>query len=264
MRVAVYSVVVNLDPYRALMIEMAEKTGDFIRPFFANPDLAVELKADHSPVTAADRGAEEIMRKMIRAKFPNHGVLGEEFGADKTDAEFCWVLDPIDGTRAFASACPLFGTLIGLLHRGQPVLGAIHQPVLRQLMVGDGKTCTLDGRPVHTRRTVDLASATLLCSDWRTPSQYQDGARFDRLVGAAKLARTWGDCYGYLLLSSGWADLMCDPILNPWDIAALVPVVRGAGGVITDWSGGAPYPAKSLIAAATPELHAAALAVLQR
>jgi len=252
----------DFESQRTFLAALASASGDFIRPFFANPGLAVELKSDQSPVTLADRGAEELMRRMIRERFPTHGILGEEFGAENTGAEFVWVLDPIDGTRAFAAACPLFGTLIALLHHGQPVLGAIHQPILRQLIIGDGHTTTLDGRPVHCRATTRLADATLLCSDWLSPAQHQDGAAFDRLARGARQCRTWGDCYGYLLVASGWADVMCDPIMNPWDIAALVPVVRGAGGVITDWQGGAPFPAQSTVAAATPALHTAVLAAL--
>ncbi|MBA3848913.1 MAG: histidinol-phosphatase [Opitutus sp.] len=253
----------NLDAERAFLTDLAQASGDFIRPLFGRHDVAVELKGDLTPVTAADRGAEELLRRMIRARFPAHGILGEEFGPERTDAELVWVLDPVDGTKSFVTGVPLFGTLIALLHRGQPVLGCIHQPVLGQLMIGDGASTTLNGAPVRCRPTRTLAESTLLTCDWVNPSVHQDGTAFDRLARSAKLARTWGDCYGYLLLASGWADVVVDPVMNPWDIAALVPVVRGAGGVITDWQGGAPYPATSTVAAATPELHAAALEALR-
>ena len=251
----------NFEAYRAFLIELAEKSGDFIRPYFAAPDLAVEIKSDRTPVTAADRGAEELMRGMIRARFPSHGILGEEFGPENTEAEFVWVLDPIDGTRAFAAATPLFGTLIALLHRGQPVLGVIHQPVLRQLVVGDGRQTTLNGRPVRVRAMARLEEATLLCSDVLTPARHQNGDAFAALGQRVKQLRTWGDCYGYLLLATGWADIMCDPIMNPWDVAALIPVVRGAGGIITDWQGRDPVNAASIVAA-TPGLHAQVIAAL--
>jgi len=253
---------VELSDYKPFLLELARASGDFIRPLYGRRDLAVDNKADASPVTQADRGAEELMRRMIKAQFPSHGILGEEFGAESTDAEFVWVLDPVDGTKSFITGVPLWGTLIALLHHGQPVLGCIHQPVLNQLVVGDGTTTTLNGAPVRCRPTTRLADTTLLTCDWLTPAQYQDGPAFDRLARSAKLCRTWGDAGGYLLLATGWADLVVDPIMNPWDIAALVPVIRGAGGVITDWSGGPAYPAQSTIAAATPELHAAALAML--
>ncbi|MBI3885579.1 MAG: histidinol-phosphatase [Opitutae bacterium] len=253
----------NPAPYREFLLELAAASGDFIRPLFGRHDVGVELKADQTPVTLADRGAEELLRRMIAQKFPSHGVIGEELGRDRPEAEFVWVLDPVDGTKAFVTGVPLFGTLIALLHEGQPVLGCIHQPVLRQLLVGDGVSTQLNGQTVRTRPTAQLADATLLTCDWLSPAVHQNGPAFDRLCRSVRLARTWGDCYGYLLLASGWADVCLDPIMNPWDIAALVPVIRGAGGVITDWQGGPAYPATSTVAAATPQLHAAVLAALR-
>ncbi len=254
----------ELSFYRSFVAQLAEQSGDFIRPFFGDHALAIDVKSDASPVTAADRGAEELLRSLILQQFPTHGIIGEEFGTERADAEFVWVLDPIDGTKSFISGVPLFGTLIALLHRGQPVIGAIHQPILRQLVIGDNTTTTLNGRPVRCRTTTRIADATLLTSDPLNPAKYQPASvsGYDALTQRARLVRTWGDAYGYLLLACGWADVMLDPIMNPWDIAALVPVIRGAGGVITDWSGGAPYPAESTLACATPELHAAVLSTL--
>ena len=252
----------DLSPYRSFIAELAERSGDFIRPFFAQPDLVIETKADASPVTAADRGAEKLLRNLIAQRYPSHGVIGEEFGSENTGAEFVWVLDPIDGTKSFATACPLFGTLIALLHQGQPILGVIHLPVLHQLYVGDNSLTTLNGQRARTRGTTRLADATVLTSDTLNLAKYQNGAACDRVVNQAKLYRTWGDCYGYALVAGGWADVMFDPIMNPWDIAALVPVIRGAGGVITDWTGKDPTNADSTVAAATPELHAEVLAGL--
>ena len=249
----------DLSPYRLFIAELAVRSGAFISTIFAQPGLAVETKADLSPVTAADRGAEELLRHLIAHRFPQHGVVGEEFGSENEKAEFVWVLDPIDGTKSFAAACPLFGTLIALLHEGQPVLGAINLPVLQQLFIGDNARTTLNGEPVRTRPTRTLADATLLTSDTLNLEKYQNGAAADRVVKAARVYRTWGDCFGYTLVASGWADVMLDPIMNPWDIAALIPVVRGSGGVITDWTGKAPMNATSIVAAATPELHAAVI-----
>ncbi len=251
----------DLDVYRSFLLELAGASGDFIRPCFASPGLVVETKSDQTPVTMADRGAEELMRRMIRRRFPAHGILGEEFGPENTGAEFVWVLDPVDGTRAFAAATPLFGTLIALLHQGQPVLGAINQPVLNQLVVGDGAETTLNGRIVRVRATPRLEDATLLCSDVLSPARHQNGGAFAGLCGRVRQLRTWGDCFGYLLVATGWADIMCDPILNPWDIAALIPVIRGARGVITDWQGRDPVNATSLVAA-SPGLHAQVIAAL--
>ncbi len=254
----------DLSAYRPFMEELAEASAQVIRPLFGSTSLAIETKSDLTPVTAADRGAEKVMREMIAARFPDHGILGEEFGAHRTDAEFVWVLDPVDGTKSFAAACPLFGTLIALLHRGVPVLGAIHQPILQQLVIGDGHRTTLNGNPVRCRPTRELGQSTFLTTDWKAPAQHQNGAAFDAVTGQARIARTWGDCYGYLLVATGWADVMCDPIMNPWDIAALIPVIRGAGGVITDWQGNDPVNATSIVASATPELHDEVIAGLNR
>jgi len=252
----------DLAPYRAFIAVLAAESGRFILPFYGSADLAVESKEDASPVTAADRGAEALLRRMIEARFPAHGIIGEELGSVREDAEFVWVLDPIDGTKSFITAVPLWGTLIALLHRGQPVLGCIHQPVLGQLLIGDNITTTLNGRAVRCRATREVARATVLTSDHLNLGRYQNGPACDRLLARARLVRTWGDCYGYLLLACGHADVCLDPIMNPWDIAALIPVVRGAGGVISDWHGGAAYPAEHTIAAATPELHTEVIAAL--
>jgi len=253
---------VKLDPYREFMIELAERSGDLIRPYFGRAGVAVELKADRSPVTAADRGAEEMMRGLINKRFPDHGIIGEEFGSEREGADFVWVLDPIDGTKSFTAAVPLFGTLIGLLLEGQPVLGCIHQPVLRQLLIGDNASASMDGRAVHTRDIREIGDATLLTSDPVAASPLPAWREYQSLMGKARLARTWGDCYGYLLVATGFADVMFDPEMNPWDIAALVPVIRGAGGVITDSKGGAPYPARSILAAANESLHGKVIAEL--
>lgn len=247
----------DLTPQRELLHELAAASAEFIAPYFGNPATAVEIKSDDSPVTAADRGAEELMRKMIEDRFPDHGIIGEEHGSVREDAEWVWVLDPIDGTKSFITGVPLWTTLIGLLHQGQPVLGAINQPTLGELVVGDNTSATLNGNPIRVRSTTSLAEATLVTSDHLNLARYQPDSDTDGLVDACRLYRTWADGYGYMKLATGFIDIALDPIVNPWDIAALIPVVRGAGGTITDWHGGAPYPAESTLAAATPELHQA-------
>ena len=241
--------------------ELAAESGALIRRYFRSPGLAVEIKDDATPVTDADRGAEELLRKRILARFPDHGIMAEEFGTERGDAEWVWVLDPIDGTKSFVSGVPLFGTLIALLHHGQPVLGAIHQPVLEELCLGDGTTTTLNDRPVRVRRTTRLQDAVVLASDTTTAARHQSAAGWERLVASARWVRTWGDCYGYLLVATGQADVMTDPIMSPWDLLALVPVIRGAGGIITDWQGGDPVRATSIVAAC-PELHPQVIACL--
>jgi myo-inositol-1(or 4)-monophosphatase len=246
---------------KAFVRELADESGALIRRYFRSAGLGVDTKADQTPVTDADRGAEELMRRRIRARYPDHGIMAEELGNERLDAEYVWVLDPIDGTKSFVSGVPLFGTLIGLLHRGDPLLGAIHQPILRELCLGDGRTTTLNDRAVRVRATARLADAVVLTSDPAAPAQYQDGAAWDRVVATARWVRTWGDCYGYLLVAAGYADVMADPVMNPWDLLPLVPVIRGAGGVITDWHGGDAVRGASSIAA-NPTLHAAVLACL--
>jgi len=256
---------VDLSVYRNFLAELAHASGEFLKPYFARgfanglDALAVEHKADQSPVTEADRSAEALLREKIKAKFPAHGIIGEEHGNEREGADFVWVIDPIDGTKSFISGVPLWGTLIALMHHGTPILGGIHQPVLNQLLIGDGATAELNGRRVHTRATTALGEATLLTSDTVNLDARIGAARASALMGRARIARTWGDCYGYLLVATGQADAMLDPIMNPWDIAALVPIIRGAGGIISDWTGGPAYPAEATIATATPELHNALL-----
>jgi histidinol phosphatase-like enzyme (inositol monophosphatase family) len=247
---------VELSLYRHFLVELATASGDLIRPYFGAADLQVDLKADETIVTKADRDAEALMREVIARRFPEHGILGEEYGTERPDAEFVWVLDPIDGTISFASASPLFGTLIALKRNGRPVLGCIHQPVLRQLLIGDNETASLNGAPVHVRHTPSLSGATLLITDVVDVAKHQNCPAFDALMRDVKIVRTWGDCYGYLLLATGHADIMGDPIMNPWDIAALIPIVQGAGGVITDWQGHDANGADSILATTNPTLHA--------
>lgn len=250
----------NLTPYLDFAVELAEQSGDFIRPLFGSHDVEVELKADESPVTAADRGAEELMRALINKKFPDHGVIGEEYGPDRPDAEWVWVLDPIDGTKSFATAVPLFGTLIALLHQGKPVVGVINQPILRQLCLGTDEQTTLNGVPVKMRVPQGLGCSTLLTTDTLRADRMH-GQNWANLAKEARLVRTWGDCYGYLLLASGWADIMVDPKMEIWDLAAVVPVIRGAGGVITGTDGKPAEESKSAIAA-HPALHAEVLEIM--
>ncbi|MSU36710.1 MAG: histidinol-phosphatase [Pedosphaera sp.] len=251
--------------FQGFVNDLATASGEFILRYYRGSAMGTEFKADETPVTVADRGAEEIMRRMIEQRFPDHGVLGEELGTVRADAEFVWVLDPIDGTKSFITGVPLFTTLIGLLHHGRPVLGCIHQPVLKQLMIGNGTTTTLNNDAVRVRPCSSLASATLLTTDPLHPAQYQDGAAFTQLAASVRLCRTFGDGYGYLLVASGWADVMVDPVLKPWDLLPLVPVMQGAGAVITDWQGqpAGVMKADSCVAAA-PNLHSEVIRRLNR
>jgi histidinol phosphatase-like enzyme (inositol monophosphatase family) len=248
------------DEFRPFVEELASLSGDVIRPYF-DSDVQVERKQDASPVTRADREAEEVMRNAIARHYPRHGIIGEEFGTEREHAEYVWVLDPIDGTVSFVHGCALFGTLICLMHNGVPVIGAINQPVLRQFVLGDGETCTYNGAPTRMRDCPRLEDATLLTTDVKAVREYRSAAAFAGLMQRVRLFRGWGDCYGYLLLARGMADIMADPIMNLWDIAALVPVIRGAGGVITAWDGSDAVRGNSCIAAPA-NLHAHVLELL--
>ena len=202
--------------------------------------MAVEGKSDASPVTEADRGAEMLLRAFLGARFPTHGIWGEEFGQDRADAEWVWLLDPIDGTRAFITGRPLFTTLISLLHRGRPVLGIIDQPATGERWVGLAGHPTrfrgpFGGRP-GCRPCASLAEAELGCTD---PDMFRPDTapRFQRLRAACRRASWGGDAYGYGLLALGSLDVVCEASLKPWDWAALLPVIEGAGGSLTDWQG---------------------------
>jgi myo-inositol-1(or 4)-monophosphatase len=238
-----------------------------IRPYFMS-GTAVVTKQDASPVTLADRNAETAMRTLIERRYPDHGIIGEEHGT-KAGARYRWVLDPVDGTRAFITHCFLFGTLIALERDDgagfRPVLGVIAHPVAGVALIGHGQECVQyasDGsvRRVRVRPCSRLQDATVLASTGE-----QRGAantdRIEAIVARAKLYRTWGDCFGYFALATGGADLMLDPTLAHWDVAAIVPVVEGAGGTVTSWRGGDPLAELSLIASAG-ELHAEVLQLL--
>jgi histidinol phosphatase-like enzyme (inositol monophosphatase family) len=248
----------NTTPYFEFIESVVNATAEVIRPLYGNLELEIETKSDQTPVTIADRRAEEVLREHIQREFPTHGIVGEEYGSENEDAEFVWMLDPIDGTKTFATACPLFGTLIALLYQGQPVVGAIHQPILDQLCIGDSEKTLYNGRHVRMRETDSLDQATLLTTDVHAVARYQSEKPFWALSREVKLFRTWGDCYGYLLLATGWADIMLDPVVNPWDVMPLIPIIQGAGGIITTWDGESAVRATSCVAA-SKSLHAVVL-----
>ncbi|MGC9450910.1 MAG: inositol monophosphatase family protein [Oceanipulchritudo sp.] len=233
---------------------LASESAKVINPLFAKPDLVVEWKEDQTPVTLADRKAEEVMRELISREFPDHGIIGEEFGEDSPHAEYTWILDPIDGTRSFAAGCPLFGTLICLRRQGKPIWGALHLPAMGKLYLGDNKTCWCNDRPTTLRKPPPLKDCFLLTTDPKTPGQHHNPAGWEALVAATGPYRTWGDCFGYTLLVSGGADIMTDSILNLWDIAALLPILRGAGAALSDWYGGVPDGSRGLVTA-HPAIH---------
>lgn len=216
---------------------LAGESGVLIRKYYRS-GYQVENKVDATPVTVADRAAEERMRELIMEAYPEHGILGEEYGHHKPGAAFQWVLDPIDGTKNFISHGYLFGTLIALTEHGRPVLGAIHHPLVQDLLIGDGAQTLLNGEPVRVRSCAQVEDAVMLTTDPFAPAKYHNGPAFDLLARRVKRFRTWGDCHGYYMVAVGGADVMTDPVMNYWDRVALVPIIEGAGGRITDWRGG--------------------------
>ena len=254
---------INLDTLLNLALHLADAAGEVIRPYFRKP-LAIRDKPDLTPVTAADRAAEAAMRALIEARFPDHGIVGEEFGRVREDAEFVWTLDPIDGTKSFISGVPLFGTLIALALDGRSILGVIDQPILRERWVGAvGRPTTLNGAAIQCRACPTLAAATLFAT---TPDMFkgEDAACFARVSAAVKLTRFGADCYAYGLVATGFVDLVLEASLKPYDFCAMVPIVEGAGGVATDWRGRSLHLASDgrILVAGDRRLHGAALALL--
>jgi myo-inositol-1(or 4)-monophosphatase len=239
---------------------LAQLSAKVIKPYFRS-DIAVDLKDDLSPVTIADRQAEEVMRAAIMRDFPDYGILGEEFGHHQPDAAYQWVLDPIDGTKSFISHSYLFGTLIALVAHGKPMVGVINHPILDDFLAGDGRHAWLNGQPVHVRPCDRIEDALLLNTSHWNVFNHQNGPAFVALSRRVKRYRSWGDCHGYYLLATGGADIMTDPILNVWDLMALIPIVEGAGGRITDWQGRNPIGGSGAVATAGP-IHAEVIQLL--
>lgn len=250
----------ELDEFKLFARHLADVSGHVIKSYFRT-HVSIETKSDDSPVTIADRGAEELMREEIMKEYPDHGILGEEFGAYNPDAEYQWILDPIDGTKSFICGTVTFGTLIALKKIGQPVLGVIHQPILNEFLIGDNETALLNNSVVKVRDCGNLSDAVLLTTDHLNIKKYQDIEKFNGLLEEVKLYRNWGDCYGYYLVATGFADIMIDPVMNPWDSTALIPIINGAGGIITDYKGGDPITGNSIIAA-SPGIHSKVVELL--
>jgi myo-inositol-1(or 4)-monophosphatase len=223
--------------------ELATLSGQAILPFFRSA-LAVDDKRPggvFDPVTEADRAGEAAMRHLIRQTFPSHGIVGEEFGADGAEAEYTWVLDPIDGTRAFMAGLPVWGTLIGLTRNGAPAYGLMHQPFIGERFFGDGGSAGYRGplgeRALRTRRCERIEDATLATT---SPKIFADDLRpaYERVEARARLARYGCDCYAYCMLAAGHVDVVIEAGLQPYDIVALIPIIEGAGGAVVSWSGG--------------------------
>lgn len=251
---------VSLSEFKMFAEQLADAAGAVIRPYFGMT-VDVETKADQSPVSIADREAEAAIRALITAHFPDHGIFGEEYGVQNESQRFVWVIDPIDGTRAFLAGKKEWGTLIALCDHGVPVLGILDQPITGERWVGiqDGQTMCNDNA-VHTRECASITQAEISATYCAPP----DDALFAFLAGKAGKHILAGDCYAYGMLARGERDIVCDTSLKPYDILALVPIIEAAGGVITGWDG-QPITLThyaSALAAGTHSLHAEALALL--
>lgn len=254
--------------FTAFLDRLASASGETILPFFRT-SLSVDNKNDGrdlDPVTEADRAAEAVMRRLIKANFPQHGIVGEEFGDERPDAEYVWVLDPIDGTKSFISGLPIWGTLIALMHHGVPAFGMMHQPYIGERFSGDGGAASYSGpsgkRKLAVRRCAGLAEATIFTTSPRLMNG-ADRAQFEKVEAETRLSRYGGDCYAYCMLAAGHLDLVIETELKPYDIAALVPIITGAGGIVTTWEGAPAQHGGRIVAAGDPRVHEAAPKLLQ-
>ncbi len=253
--------------FAAFVDELAAVSGDAILPFFRT-SLGVEDKGSamgFDPVTQADRAAENAMRSLIKRNFPEHGIVGEEYGNERTDAEYVWVLDPIDGTKSFISGMPAWGSLIALTRNGTPVFGMMHQPFIRERFSGDGGAARYRGpagaRKLMVRPCAGLSDAVLFTTSPLLMNA-DDRAAYVRVESAVRLPRYGGDCYAYCMLAAGHVDLVIETGLKPHDIVALIPIVEGAGGRVTNWEGGSAVEGGRVIAAGDKRVHEAAMKLL--
>ncbi|TWT40328.1 Histidinol-phosphatase [Phycisphaerae bacterium RAS1] len=218
-------------------VESAQLAGAYTLGYF-NAAPPTEIKSDDSPVTVADRGAEERLRARIEAAFPGHGILGEEFGEKSGVDPARWILDPIDGTQSFISGVPLYSVLVGLEWRGEMVLGVIHLPALHEtIYAARGLGCWCNGRRAWTSEVAELSQARFAYTGVRGMRAHGRVEAFERLIAACRIDRGWSDAYAYALLATGRVEVVADPKMAIWDCAALLPIVREAGGTFTDWNG---------------------------
>ncbi|MCF1487631.1 histidinol-phosphatase [Pseudomonas sp. AA27] len=250
--------------FRHFAEQLAEAAATAIQPYF-RASLDVEDKGGrlYDPVTVADKAAEEAMRQLIQVHYPTHGILGEEQGAAQGSSPLTWVLDPIDGTRAFITGLPLWGTLIALNDGERPVVGVMNQPFTGERFIGTPQGAWRGETKLKTRACVDLASATLMCT---TPDMFDTPARkaaFEAVAGKARLMRYGGDCYAYCMLASGFVDVIVEASLQPYDVQALMPIIEGAGGVITAWDGSSAQDGGCVVACGNPALHAQVVEMLR-
>lgn len=251
----------ELRDYLSFAIDLARAAGRVTLEYFRR-GVVVEEKPDHTPVTVADRETEVFLREQIRRRYPWHGILGEEFGEQSGNSPWRWVLDPIDGTRAFVHGVPLYTVLIALEHEGRSVLGIIHNPSLDETAAAaDGLGCTINGEEARVSGVADLATARIQVTDFAELAQRHPHFT-SRLLRESASCRSWSDAFGYLLVATGRAEVMIDAVMNYWDIAPLGPIIREAGGCLTALDGGAPRPGAGTLATNGP-LHPVVLDLVE-
>jgi histidinol phosphatase-like enzyme (inositol monophosphatase family) len=234
--------------YREAVTELARMMGENAMRYYRSA-VEVEIKLDGSPVTVADKSSERLAREWISRKFPRDGIIGEEFAATNGSSTRRWIIDPIDGTKAFVRGVPFWGSLVAIADGESVLAGAVAFPALGEVLsaaVGEGAWCNEQRCRVSDCAT--LSQATVLTTDATFRVNPEKKAGWDALAGEASVSRTWGDCFGYLLVATGRAEVMVDPIVNAWDVAAVIPAITEAGGVFTDWSGNATAFGTSAIA----------------
>ena len=224
-------------PLLRAVADVARVAGDAALRWFGRR-VDIDTKADGSPVTVADRESERLAREWIEARFPDDGILGEEMGLTRAEAPRRWVLDPIDGTKSFVRGVPMWGTLVAIVEGDRVLAGAAYFPPVGELLAAaPGEGCWWNGARCRVSAVASLAEATVLTTDERFTERPERRAAWERLSRQAAVVRSWGDCYGYLLVATGRAEVMVDPVMSPWDAAALQPIITEAGGVFTSWDG---------------------------
>lgn len=259
----------GIDPVKIsqVLAEAAQAAAEKTLPLFRG-DLLVDnkLESGFDPVTEADKGAETAIREIIAAHFPDHGIIGEEWDTTNPESDFTWIIDPVDGTRAFIAGVPVWGTLIGFAHKGHIVAGSMSQPFVGEIFTGGpaGASYSRNGVsiPIHTSGRTELAEARLFTTAPELFDMSDTTAIWEGVRNACLQTRYGCDCYGYALVAAGHADLVVEPAMNIYDIAALIPIIEQAGGVVTTWDGGDAQKGGDIVAAATPELHQQALTLI--
>jgi len=228
---------IDLHEIHKAAVRIARMGGDLTLNYFRE-NIRIDRKDDHSPVTVADREAEKVMRSEIEGHYPGHGIVGEEFGTIHPDSEVQWILDPVDGTLSFIHGVPFYTTLVGVTVSGEPVSGVIYAPALDELCeAAKGEGARLNGERCSVRNCDSLEEATFLTTDLTSVAEHGYEKPFKELLSRTALHRTWGDAYGHMMVAVGRADLMFDPVLNIWDAAPLLTIMREAEGVFADTSG---------------------------